>query len=110
MPATLHTTDSFFAHVHEHGFSGLSPGKNDTMGDTWSRAISALFDRTIDASSVARERRHKLWMLWQWLYCELAGMRGRVIATPPAMRIAGIEISDEDVSDAIQLLLDSQDH
>lgn len=111
MPATLHTIDSFYDHVQAEGFQGITPGKNDVMGDNWARSIGEVFERTTQATSVnLTERKHKLWMIWQWLYCELAGQRSRIVASPPAMRMAGIEISDEDTSDAIQLLLESQNY
>ena len=100
------TIDEFFAHVQSNGFQGYSPGKSDVLGDTWSRRIGELFDRVCDLP--IGNHRHTVWLVWQWLYCELAGMGGRTIASPPAIRACGFLVDDATVSDAVRLLLASQ--
>ncbi len=105
------TTDEFFAHVESHGFSGFSPSPRDPMADCWARTIGDLFERTAEAAKLGRDDfRHRVWLVWQWLYCELAGCRSRVIASPPACRAAGLEIGPDVVSKACELLLLSQDY
>lgn len=105
------TIDDFFAHVQENGFNGYSPGKGDVLGDRWSAVISDLFERTANAVNLERgEFRHLVWLVWQWLYCEVAGMRSRVIASPPAIRAAGLPLTDNVVSRACELLLESESH
>jgi hypothetical protein len=102
------TIDEFYAHVQEHGFNGYSPSKADVMGDCWARKIGEEFDR-VAAELPRTQFRHTVWLVWQWLYCELAGMRSRVIASPPAIRAAGIDVGPDVVSKACELLLASAD-
>ena len=109
--ATLHTMDTLEVHLKEHGFSALMPGKNDLMGDTWSRAILSLFNRTVEAEGIGSdENKHQVWLIFQSLYCTFAGMAGRIIASPRSMEMAGITVSCEMRSDAIRLLIASQGH
>lgn len=105
------TTDEFFAHVQANGFNGYAPSKADILGDAWARKIGDVFEQVANASALARgEFRHKVWLVWQWLYCELAGCRGKVIASPPACRAAGLVIGEDVVSKACELLLASEDY
>lgn len=107
----LMTTDDFFAKVKEDGFNGYSPSPKDVMGDAWARKISNVFDSVADAQGVKKEDgRHIVWMLFQWLYCEMAGMRSRVVATPPAIRASGQEITPLHIDTACRLLLASQEY
>ena len=100
------TIDEFFTHVQTEGFNGYTPGRGDPMGDSWAKAVGDEFDRV--AGKMERgEGRHVTWLVFQWLYCLLAGMESRVIASPPAIRAAGIELTDEHVSQACKLLLAS---
>ena len=98
------TIEQFFEHVERNGFCGYAPAKNDIMGDVWAKKIGEEFDR-VAASTL--ENRHVVWMIFQWLYCEIAGMRSRVVASPPAIRASGQKISDSDISLACELLLKS---
>lgn len=111
MPAeTLHTIDSFFAHVKEHGFNGYTPHPSDTMGDSWARHIGELFQTVAEAHGLDRNQQWQTAsLIFQWLYCQITGMQSRVIASPAAMRAAGYTIDDTDISLAIELLLASQE-
>ena len=66
------------------------------------------FDEAAELLNVPRERRHTAWLLFQWVYCELAGMRSRVVASPEAIKAAGYPVTAEDVSTACELLLASE--
>ena len=102
--------DIFFAHVQTHGFQGYSPGKADILGDAWASKIGKVFDEVANAKELTGERRHRVWLVFQWLYCELAGMRCRIIASPPACRAAGMEINDATVQLACDMLIESQEY
>lgn len=102
------TLDQFFAHVEQHGFNGYTPSKADVLGDCWARKIGEVFD--LAATDLPRsDFRHRVWLVWQWLYCMLAHCESRVIASPPACRAAGLSIDDAVVSKACELLLASED-
>ena len=99
------TIDEFFAHVEAHGFNGYAPAPSDVMGDKWSCKIGGEFDRV--CTLPRSDFRHRVWLVFQWLYCLLAKMESRVIASPPACRAAGLEIGGDVVSEACRLLLAS---
>ncbi len=105
----MKTIDEFFGRVQAEGFNGYSPSKNDVLGDAWSRKIGEVFETVANEADLPREKRHTVWLVFQWLYCELAGMRSRIIASPPACRAAGVEINEETVKTACDLLWASQD-
>ncbi len=98
------TIDEFFAHVQEHGFLGLAPGKGDVLGDRWAGAVAGEFDRVAGALPPGEDR-HTVWCLFQWLYCLLAGQESRVIASPPALRAAGRAVTLQQTATACRLLL-----
>ena len=98
------TLDEFYEVVQRDGFPGLVPGKNDILGDHWAHAIGEEFDRVaVDVPPGAF--RHQVWLVFQWIYCELAGMRSRIIASPPACRAAGYEVGPDVVDKALRLLI-----
>lgn len=91
-------------------FEGIVPGPRDTLGDVWARNIGDLFDRTREAEApdLSGAAKHRVWLVWQWLYCTVAGQTGRVIASPHAIIAAGLPLTGDEIDEAQRLLLASQ--
>lgn len=78
---------------------------NDILGDSWSRAMSAIWDemknRDPDLCSVPGT-----YAVWQWTHCVAAEMPHRVVASPEAMAICGESIPSADHVEKVKDLCD----
>lgn len=100
------TTDEFCEIVQRDGFYGYSPSPNDVLGDRWSAKIGEEFERV--AGALPRDEfRHRVWLVFHWLYCQLAGMQGRTIVSPTAMHMCGLDTGHDVIDFACRLLLAS---
>jgi hypothetical protein len=88
-------------------FQGLTPSKGDLLCDRWRKAVADLFDKIAAGENIPRgEHRHRVWLVWQWLYAKLAG--GNAITCPQAMIAAGLPLTAEKIDQATELLYVSE--
>ena len=81
----------------------LAPARRgDPMGDRWAAQVRDLYSRTLAKLGWSEhgEGMGAVWCLFQWMYCELADMPSRVVASPQAMIAAGWNLNENIIAKA----------
>lgn len=84
----------------------IKAAKEDVLGDRWARRVSQLYEQALEREGIEPigDGMGAVWQLFQWMYCEMAGMKHRVIASPRSMIAAGWPIENKHVEMAERLM------
>jgi hypothetical protein len=80
----------------------------DYLGDRWAKFVGAVWTK-MEALDEATCRIPGAYHAWQYLYCQMAGMNHRVVASPQAMAMCGQSMPTQAQMDKI-IDLNNQAH